>query len=506
MSSYDVVIPTTGRATLGAVLCGLGAADGPLPGRVLLVDDRPGDPRPLAIRPPAVLAGRTVTVRGSARGPAAARNAGWRRSRAEWVAFLDDDAIPGPGWRADLRGDLGGAEADVAGVQGTIRVPLPRHRRPTDWERNVAGLAHAAWATADLAYRRRALEAVGGFDERFPRAYREDSDIALRLIAGGWRIVRGARTIVHPAGRADRWASLRKQSGNADDALMAALHGGQWRERAGAPRGRLRRHAGTAAAGSLTLAAAATRHERLAAAAGFFWLGGTCELAWARIAPGPRTRDEVATMLMTSAAMPFAATWQRARGELRARRLARGGPLIGRPGPLEAVLFDRDGTLVIDVPCNGEPDRVQPLPGAAEALARLRASGSRVALVTNQAGIGRGLVSREQVEAVNAHVAELLGPFDAVRYCPHAPEDRCGCRKPAPGMLLDIAGELGVAPERCAMVGDIGSDVEAAIAAGMRSVLVPTSRTRRAEISAAPELASTLGEAVDILLGAEAVT
>jgi histidinol-phosphate phosphatase family protein len=178
-----------------------------------------------------------------------------------------------------------------------------------------------------------------------------------------------------------------------------------------------------------------------------------------------------------------------------------------QPGPLPtparpvAVLFDRDGTLVADVPYNGDPGRVSPVPGAAEALGRLRAAGCRLALVSNQSAIGRGLLTRDQVEAVNARTAQLLDGFDAVVYCPHAPADGCACRKPAPGMLLEVARRLGVAPERCAMIGDIGADVQAARAAGMRAVLVPTPETRRAEIVAAPEVASELSEAVDRLLG-----
>ena len=74
-----------------------------------------------------------------------------------------------------------------------LTVPLPEHRRPTDWERTVAGLADARWATADMAYRREALAAVGGFDERFPRAYREDSDLALRVLDAGYEIRSGRR-------------------------------------------------------------------------------------------------------------------------------------------------------------------------------------------------------------------------------------------------------------------------------------------------------------------------
>lgn len=168
---------------------------------------------------------------------------------------------------------------------------------------------------------------------------------------------------------------------------------------------------------------------------------------------------------------------------------------------LEAVLFDRDGTLVVDVPYNGDPDRVEPVPGARAALDRLRAEGLRLAVVTNQSGVARGLLTAAEVGAVNQRVEELLGPFDAVLVCPHGPDDGCGCRKPAPGLVEEAAAELGVTPGACAVLGDIGADVVAALAAGSRPVLVPTPVTRREEVSAAPEVAPTLGAAVDLLLG-----
>jgi D-glycero-D-manno-heptose 1,7-bisphosphate phosphatase len=86
--------------------------------------------------------------------------------------------------------------------------------------------------------------------------------------------------------------------------------------------------------------------------------------------------------------------------------------------------------------------------------------------------------------------------------CPHDPDAGCGCRKPRPGLVLEAASRLGVAPDRCAVVGDIASDVRAAAAAGARGVLVPNERTRPEEIVTAPEVASDLGEAVDLLMGA----
>ncbi|MFL6152082.1 MAG: glycosyltransferase family 2 protein, partial [Ornithinibacter sp.] len=247
---YEVVVPTAGRDSLSALLPALAAGDGPLPDRVLLVDDRPDKSAPLA--PPrhlGPLAGRIAVLPGPARGPAAARNVGWRAARADWVAFLDDDVIPAPGWRAALAADLAELGAGVAASQGRVRVPLPRDRPPTDWERNVGGLAEARWATADMAYRREALAAVGGFDERFPRAYREDSDLALRVLAAGYELRTGRRCVLHPVGQAPAAVSLHKQAGNADDVLMRALHGRDWRSRAGVPAGRRPRHLATAAAG-----------------------------------------------------------------------------------------------------------------------------------------------------------------------------------------------------------------------------------------------------------------
>lgn len=175
----------------------------------------------------------------------------------------------------------------------------------------------------------------------------------------------------------------------------------------------------------------------------------------------------------------------------------------GTPGPL-AVLFDRDGTLVVDIPYNGDPARVVAVPGAAEALDRLRAAGIATAVVSNQSGVARGLLSRADVDAVNARVEQLLGPLGPVLVCEHGPDDGCACRKPAPGLVLQAAAALGLPPERCVVVGDIGADVSAAVAAGARPVLVPTDVTRPEEVDAAPEVAADLASAVDLVLGADA--
>ncbi|MEO3870847.1 glycosyltransferase [Nonomuraea sp. B12E4] len=333
-----VVIPTVGRQTLRSTLAAVGAG---LP--VIVVDDRPaGD----------ALAGlpeHVRVVRSGGRGPAAARNAGWRAADTPWVAFLDDDVVPMAGWAEAVWKDLVDLPGDVAGSQGRIVVPPPAGRAPTDAERHTAGLASALWVTADMAYRRSALESLGGFDERFPRAYREDADLALRARRAGHRLVRGRRVTEHPVRQDGFWASVRFQRGNADDALMRRLHGPGWRADIGGVPGRLRLHALTTAAGlaavvlALTAGASRARGGGLplsgspgqarpaggspgrgtAVAAGLLagvWGVSTGEFAWRRIAPGPRTAGEVARMVVTSAVIPPVACAHRLWGEWRARR------------------------------------------------------------------------------------------------------------------------------------------------------------------------------------------
>ena len=172
--------------------------------------------------------------------------------------------------------------------------------------------------------------------------------------------------------------------------------------------------------------------------------------------------------------------------------------------PPAAVFFDRDGTLVVDVPYCADPDLVTPVPTARAALCLLRAAGIPVGVVSNQSGIARGLLNREQVDAVNRRVDDLLGPFDVWQLCPHGPDDGCACRKPAPGMVLAAAQQLGVAPGDVAVVGDIGADVGAARAAGARSVLVPTEVTLPEEVATAPVVRPDLLAAVQYLLNTPA--
>ncbi|MFF8842251.1 D-glycero-alpha-D-manno-heptose-1,7-bisphosphate 7-phosphatase [Streptomyces sp. NPDC015127] len=167
----------------------------------------------------------------------------------------------------------------------------------------------------------------------------------------------------------------------------------------------------------------------------------------------------------------------------------------------QAVLFDRDGTLVADVPYNGDPARVTPMPGAPEAVAALRSLGIPVGVVSNQSGVARGVLTHRQVESVRQRVDAIFGPFAVWAVCPHGPRDGCGCRKPAPGLVLAACDRLGASPEHTVVIGDIGSDIAAARAAGARGVLVPTRATRPAEITAADETAADLIDAVRLVLG-----
>ncbi len=494
---YAVVVPTLGRPSLAVLLDSLAAQQGPMPHEVVVVDDR-REPGPLLADESWPFPLRVV--RGWGRGPAAARNLGWRLTSTPWVAFLDDDVVLPAGWARTLSVDLDLAAPDEAGSQGRIRVPLPVDRRPTDWERSTAGLESARWATADMAYRRTALLAVDGFDERFPRAYREDADLALRVQRAGWRLGMGLREVHHPVRPAGPGISVRVQRGNADDALMRRLHGPQWRTQAETGRGMFRRH--LAASAGLAMAALAapagarsTAARVIAATGGTAYLVHVADLVRRRVAPGPRTPAETVTMTWTSALLPVVAVWHRGRGCWRHRTAAHW------PTAPRAVLLDRDGTLVHDVPYNGDPAAVEPVAGAREAIDRLRATGLLVGVVTNQSGLARGLLTTDQVEAVNAEVEAQLGPFGTWQVCPHGPDEGCACRKPRPAMVHAAARRLGVRTEECVVIGDIGADAEAARAAGARSVLVPTPVTRAEEVAAAPVVATDLAGAVDIVLG-----
>jgi histidinol-phosphate phosphatase family protein len=313
----------------------------------------------------------------------------------------------------------------------------------------------------------------------------------LNVAKAGYLIAKGERVTTHPPKRSGPLASLRAQRGNADDALMRHKHGVLWRQQTAAGHGRLDRHAlATVSAVSAAALFAAGRRKAAVAAAGV-WAGLTAEFAARRIAPGPLTPGEISRMLLTSVLIPPAACYHRLRGELR-HRFSR------RP---QAVLFDRDDTLIFDVPYLDDPDGVRPVPGAKELVRSVRSAGIRVGVVSNQSGVAKGLITPERLAAVNARVEETLGPFDTWQVCVHDDGDGCTCRKPAPGMVRQAAEALGVDVRRCVVIGDTGADVDAALAAGARGILIPTARTRPEEVVRARRRATVardLAEAVHL--------
>jgi D-glycero-D-manno-heptose 1,7-bisphosphate phosphatase len=151
-----------------------------------------------------------------------------------------------------------------------------------------------------------------------------------------------------------------------------------------------------------------------------------------------------------------------------------------------------------------DPKEWDPIPGALEAVARLNHSGWHVVVATNQAGIGRGMIDMASVNIVHQHMNKLLmakgGRFDAVFFCPHAPEDQCDCRKPLPGMMKDIGLRYGVELRHVPMVADTLRDLQAAQAAGCQPHLV---RSGRAEHLGEAELAAWLQAVPETLVHAD---
>lgn len=149
---------------------------------------------------------------------------------------------------------------------------------------------------------------------------------------------------------------------------------------------------------------------------------------------------------------------------------------------VKLIVLDRDGTLSPDPEdFVRSPEDWVPLPGALEAVARLNQGGWRVVMASNQSGLGRGLFDVATLNAVHARMHKLLaavgGRIEAVFFCPHAPEDECGCRKPAPGLFLDIARRMGVSPAHIVTAGDSVRDVQAAAAAGCEAHLICTGQS-----------------------------
>ncbi|MBI5242241.1 MAG: HAD family hydrolase [Elusimicrobia bacterium] len=143
-----------------------------------------------------------------------------------------------------------------------------------------------------------------------------------------------------------------------------------------------------------------------------------------------------------------------------------------------AVFIDRDGALIREARYLRRPEQLRLYAGAAGAVARLRAAGFKVVVVTNQSGVGRGYLTRRRLEEIHRLLRRRLksggARIDGLFYCPHLPSDRCPCRKPRIGMLEKAARRLGLDLARCYLVGDKTADVQTARNAGCVGVLVRT--------------------------------
>ena len=247
------------------------------------------------------------------RGPAAARNAGWRAAQAPLVAFTDDDTIPEPGWLSAGVAAMAAAPSWNAAA-GAVRVP-PSATPPTDHERMTHGLETAEFVTANAFVRTRALRAVQGFDERFLRAWREDADLQFRLLPLGPVGRVNDAVVIHPV-REERWGvCLRQQRNTFFDALLYKKHPTLYRERI-----RPVPPWDYYVIVLLTLALLwllAAREWAVACAFGAVVLALILRFALRRLHGTARTASHVAEMLLTSALIPFLSVYWRLRGAWR---------------------------------------------------------------------------------------------------------------------------------------------------------------------------------------------
>jgi D-glycero-D-manno-heptose 1,7-bisphosphate phosphatase len=167
------------------------------------------------------------------------------------------------------------------------------------------------------------------------------------------------------------------------------------------------------------------------------------------------------------------------------------------------VILDRDGTMVIDRGYLDDPAGLQFLPGAAAGLRLLYSRGYRLVVITNQSGVGRGLFPIERVYAMNAHLermAEAAGfRLEHIYFCPHAPEAGCECRKPALGLMMQAAAELGFDPAGAIVIGDKDSDIEFGRRAGALTMLIGPRGSRPAPTPAPDYIVENLQQAADII-------
>ncbi len=167
-----------------------------------------------------------------------------------------------------------------------------------------------------------------------------------------------------------------------------------------------------------------------------------------------------------------------------------------------AVFLDRDGTLMEERDYCKDPSDVTLLPGVREALERLKIAGYKLIIITNQSGIGRGLITEEQFEKVQAELFRQLGPLliDATYVCKDAPHENSNRRKPSPIMVLEAMGDHRLDPHQSFMIGDKAIDIECGLRAGTKSILVLTGYGRGERTDRATFVAETMTQAAEYIL------
>ncbi len=240
------------------------------------------------------------------KGPAGARNAGWQHARAGLIAFTDDDCIPDRGWLSSILSACG--QEKLAAFSGKVIVPVPD--QPTDFERNTQGLETAAFITANCACTKAALQQIGGFDEQFTMAWREDSDLEFKLLLQGIPVQKLETAIViHPVRQAPWGVSLREQKKGMFNALLYKKYPALYREKI-QPRPAVNYYV---MIGCVLMAGAGILAGLpwLSAAALLVWLLLTVQFISRRLANTSHSRSHVMEMIITSLAIPFLSVyWQ----------------------------------------------------------------------------------------------------------------------------------------------------------------------------------------------------
>jgi GT2 family glycosyltransferase len=318
--ALSVVVPTYRRPRLLATCIASLAAQtlDPRVYEIVVCDDGPDDATRAAVEALARrCAARGTPVRylpiTATQGPAGARNAGWRAARGPVVAFTDDDTCAAPDWLAT---GLKAIERGVDAASGTIEVPLPPV--PTDYELDASGLARAEFATANVFVTHAMLERIGGFDERFTSAWREDSDLHFSILeAGGAIACAPDARVVHPV-RPARWGvSLAQQRKVQYDALLFKKHPDAFRQRLRTTRRWL--YYATLAAALVCIAGLLAGAEPLAWTGFACWVALTLHLCQIRLRLTSHRAAHIAEMVWTSLWIPFLSTYWRLVGAIRYR-------------------------------------------------------------------------------------------------------------------------------------------------------------------------------------------